>query len=137
MTDGRMKYERWVVGAAPRKWTADCDEVPGGTISQPVSSPNRQDPVCLVVSALNVWKAEEKIDMFARLIADAPATSLCLDLVSAGLARIERSETWSITEFCFNGIRYDVSGGWSSVVDLIGWDRARAALAMARGLSDD
>ena len=70
----------------------------------------------------------------ARLIAAAPAYKLALDMLMAGVARIERSPTCSFVEFCFDGLRYPVNGDdYGRVLDVIGWDKARAALVNAKG----
>lgn len=67
----------------------------------------------------------------ARLIAAAPAMAIALQMISEGLARIERSGT--LREFCFDGIRYVMNGDWNALIDVIGWDRARAAIDKAGG----
>lgn len=63
----------------------------------------------------------------AHLIAAAPAQALILEMLCAGVARIEK---W---EFCFDGIRYSHGNDWNLVLDIIGWDRARAAIKRALG----
>lgn len=68
----------------------------------------------------------------ARLIASAPAQSLILDMLALGIARLERNGP--LVEFCFNGMRYVASDcDWREIIDVIGWDRARAAIAKATG----
>ena len=65
----------------------------------------------------------------ARLIAAAPAMEMALDLIACGAARIERSGR--LVEFCFDGIRYSHNGDWGALIEVVGWDRARAAIARA------
>lgn len=68
----------------------------------------------------------------ARLIASAPAMELALRMVSAGIARIERSQTSPLVEFCFAGLRYVVSGGdWHGLIRTIGWKDCVEAAAKA------
>lgn len=67
----------------------------------------------------------------ALLISAAPAMDLALQLISEGIARIERVGT--LREFCFDGIRYVMNGDWNALIDVIGWDRARAAIEKATG----
>ena len=64
----------------------------------------------------------------ARLIAAAPAMSLALEMITAGVARIEFECSGQFVEFCFDGIRYSHNGDWNAMLDVIGWDRARAAV---------
>lgn len=65
----------------------------------------------------------------AHLIAAAPAMALVLDLLRLKLARFEPGE------FCFNGLCYSISlpNDWVALIDVIGWDSARAAIAKAYG----
>lgn len=42
-----------------------------------------------------------------------------------GRARVER--TGSVREFCFNGMRYSITGDWEVLVNIIGWAEATAA----------
>jgi hypothetical protein len=68
----------------------------------------------------------------AHLSAAAPAMALALDLITYGLARIERSTTCpSLIEFCINGLRYSLDGDWNRLLDVIGWDKARDLIAKA------
>jgi hypothetical protein len=67
----------------------------------------------------------------ASLIAAAPAMDMVLSLVALGMARIERSASGALVEFCFKGIRYCHNGDWSALIDVVGWDRCRQALAEA------
>lgn len=67
----------------------------------------------------------------ARLIAAAPAMDLALSMIACGIARIERCGR--LEEFCFDGIRYCINDDWNALFDVIGWDKARAALAKATG----
>lgn len=64
-----------------------------------------------------------------NLIEAAPAMKLALDLICAGRARIER--TGKLMEFCFDGIRYCMNGDWNALISVVGWDKARAAIAKA------
>ncbi len=66
----------------------------------------------------------------ARLMAAAPAMELVLALISHGLARIER--VGSLVEFCFDGLRYINHGDWNATLGVIGWDKARDAIAKAK-----
>jgi hypothetical protein len=59
-----------------------------------------------------------------HLITAAPAMELALKLIEIGAARIERSG--SLSEFCFDGIRYVMNGDWNALIGVIGWDRAQA-----------
>lgn len=61
----------------------------------------------------------------AKLIAEAPAMALCLELIRIGEAQIEGG-----FEFCFRGIRYPIHAEypWTAVLDSIGWDKARKAV---------
>lgn len=63
----------------------------------------------------------------AILIAEAPAMDLALQLIACGAARIERSPSGRLNEFCFDGIRYCLNGDWNALFDVIGWDKAIAA----------
>lgn len=76
--------------------------------------------------------SNEERDANARLIADAPAMSICLEMISLGIARIERSKC-GFTEFCFDGIRYMTGENWAHTLKGIGWETARAAIAKAKG----
>lgn len=72
-------------------------------------------------------------DANARLIAAAPAMDMALEMIACGAARIER--IGSLTEFCFDGIRYSHNGDWGAMMNVIGWGKARAAIAAATGES--
>ena len=67
----------------------------------------------------------------ARLIAAAPAMELALSMISCGVARIERCGR--LEEFCFDGIRYCLNGDWNALFNVIGWNKAHAAIAKATG----
>jgi hypothetical protein len=61
-----------------------------------------------------------------------PARELALTLLTLGLARIERSpHVPDLAEFCFDGLRYHINGDcdWVRLLSVIGWGRARAAIA--------
>lgn len=67
-------------------------------------------------------------DANARLLAAAPAMNLILRLVQSGAARFDPSTR----EFCFNGLQFGAtSREWTRILNAVGWDRARAALARA------
>lgn len=57
------------------------------------------------------------------LRAQAPAMLMALELISLGLARIERSG--QLQEFCFNGLRYILNGNWTDLINVIGWDKVQ------------
>jgi hypothetical protein len=67
----------------------------------------------------------------ARLMSAAPAQAILLDLLQQGLATIAEGEIE------FDGVMYwfdHSSSDWATqVVDAIGWDHARAAIAEASG----
>lgn len=67
----------------------------------------------------------------ARLIAAAPAMDLALQMLTLGVSRLEING--SLQEFCFNGIRYCLNGDWDALLNCIGWNEARAAIAQATG----
>lgn len=67
----------------------------------------------------------------AHLFAAAPAMELALALICVGAARIEQCGT--LVEFCFDGLRYSHNGDWTALLNCIGWDKARAATAKAKG----
>lgn len=76
-------------------------------------------------------RPDGSLDANARLLAAAPAMDIVLRMLSLGIARIERSATAPLVEFCFNGMRYSVGGDWNGTVGVIGWDRCRAVIAKA------
>lgn len=86
--------------------------------------PTRSNP-------LGTKTSEAELEAIATLISSAPAMDLALKLLSLGCARIERSG--SLVEFCFGGFRYCMNGDWTALMDVIGWERARAAIAKATG----
>jgi hypothetical protein len=67
----------------------------------------------------------------ARLVAESPAMTIALEMIACGAARYEREGT--LREFCFDGLRYSVRDNWNALFDLIGWDKALAAIAKAKG----
>lgn len=71
-----------------------------------------------------VSSAHEEAD--AQLMAQAPAMDLMLCLIRENIAWFN-----PVTgEFCFDSLRYTTEDrNWTGVLDIIGWDRARAALA--------
>ena len=70
----------------------------------------------------------------ARLIAAAPAMDMVLQMISLGIAGIQRSSTTNLVEFCFDGLRYSATNGdWSRVIDAVGWDRCRKAIQKVSG----
>lgn len=81
------------------------------------------------------WALEQQ-HANAQLLTAAPAMEMALSLISWRLARIERSTTCpTLVEFCFDGIRYCLNGDWGALINVIGWDRARAAIASAEAKS--
>lgn len=72
----------------------------------------------------------------ARLIAASPSMEIVLRMLSLGIARIERSETCALVEFCFDGLRYAVSDGdWTRLISAIGWNNCESAIAKAEGVT--
>jgi hypothetical protein len=70
----------------------------------------------------------------ASLIAAAPAYKLILDMIGAGVARLEKSQHCKLVELCFAGMRYCVTDGdYERILDCIGWDKAQAAISKAEG----
>jgi len=67
----------------------------------------------------------------AFLIREAPAMHLALQMILAGVARLERKG--GLDEFCFGGMRYVLTEDWTKVLRTIGWTRAREAVAKATG----
>lgn len=66
----------------------------------------------------------------AKLFAAAAAMEVALELLTLGLARIERSSVCpTLVEFCFNGLRFSMNGDWNGLIGIVGWDKARAAIA--------
>lgn len=67
----------------------------------------------------------------AKLIAEAPAMELILQMVSCGAAN------FSGGGLCFNGLCYSTScasnNEWHHILDLIGWENARQAVEEHRG----
>ena len=61
------------------------------------------------------------------------AMELVLALLHRGAARIERSQYADLTEFCVDGLRYEIGDAdWLHLIDCIGWERA-AKLAAKEG----
>lgn len=72
--------------------------------------------------------SRQKIEANARLVSNAPAMSLALEMIRVGVARFETSTG----EFCFGGLRYMVSdGNWTGLFDLIGWIKAERSVIEA------
>lgn len=72
----------WFIGAAERKWHAQSDEAPGGTVCVTVSARNLADPVALVVGAYAIHGIEKLVEAHATLIATCP------DLLQEHLNRV-------------------------------------------------
>lgn len=51
---------------------------------------------------------------------------LILSMLAASIARFEG------IEFCFNGLRYSHDHDWTRIMNVIGRDKAKSALKMAR-----
>ena len=68
-----------------------------------------------------------------KALEESAAMRLALDLIAAGVAEIQRDVT---TRFVYHdGIGATssyVDLGWSKIIEFIGWDRAREALAAAK-----
>lgn len=74
------------------------------------------------VHLAGVWSEQD-----AELIADAPAAKLALDMICAGVARIDGGG------FHFAELSFEIGVvRWSAMLDVIGWSRCREALAAAR-----
>lgn len=85
-----------------------------------------------LIARCDTNKPQAENEANARLIAAAPAQALILEMLALGLARFERSRT--LLEFCFGGLRCACSDrDWTAVVSVIGWERAREAVAEGRG----
>jgi hypothetical protein len=70
----------------------------------------------------------------ARLIAAAPAQSIVLDLLRHGLATLSDGDL--VLHDPMDGMVYafdDACPDWTAVVDAIGWDKAIAVIARAKG----
>lgn len=80
---------------------------------------------------------DETNEANARLMASAPAMDLALSLIACGAARIEpaRGEPGQngVRAFCFDGSRYILDGDWNALLEVIGWDKAIAAVENAQG----
>lgn len=56
--------------------------------------------------------------------------SMILELLTLGLARIEKSSTTDLVEFCFQGLRYPCTDrDWPTLIRTIGYDNIQAVLA--------
>jgi hypothetical protein len=72
---------------------------------------------------------KEQAEANARLIAAAPAQAIILDLIQQGLMTLAEGEAE------FDGVMYWFDArqpDWRALVDGIGWDTARTAIAAAR-----
>lgn len=70
----------------------------------------------------------------ARLIEEAPAMAVALQLVERGLARVVVSDS-GFVEFVFSHLAYSLSESadrWSRVIEAIGWPRVYEALGAVR-----
>lgn len=57
------------------------------------------------------------------------AMETVLLLLTTGLARIEKSRTVDLAEFCFQGLRYPCTdGNWRGLVELIGMNKILSAI---------
>lgn len=96
--------------------------------------PHVTDQYCNAIADCAVGEMEALGDEEnATLISAAPAMHLILELVRLGVARFETSRTQGFCEFCFDGIRHYWHDHFDYAVlcDSVGWDRLRAALALA------
>lgn len=60
---------------------------------------------------------------------ETEAATALLELIANGAARIERSSSGKLVEFCFGGIRYPLTErGWRGVAHQVGWRKISAAL---------
>lgn len=84
-----------------------------------------------IASVGNIDDSREQTEANAHLICTAPAMDIILSLLTLKLARIEKSGR--LSEFCFEGLRYILNGDWNQLVNVIGWDKAREAIAKAEG----
>lgn len=76
---------------------------------------------------LNQREVTESI--LARCANERKAAMLALNLIMAGVARIEPSTK----EFCFNGLRYSVrDADWAGVINVIGETKVLNAIRDAR-----
>ena len=83
--------------------------------------------ICFVETTLGQAAADEAN---SRLIATAPAQTIVIDLLRYGLATVTDGDLE------FDGVMYwfdDQRPDWAALVDAIGWDYARAAIAKAKG----
>jgi hypothetical protein len=105
-----------------RPWEANCRDGALKVRGPATAKKYRQREVCRVYGANHAT---------VELVVNAPAMALALEMVACGVARLERTGT--LTEFCFDGLRYSVHGQWSALMDMIGWDFAHAAIEKAKG----
>jgi hypothetical protein len=71
----------------------------------------------------------KKTEKAARLISAAPSMSVLLELLALGKARIEKSKTTDLCEFCFQGLRYSCTErDWAILTGIIGIDKIEATL---------
>jgi len=77
-----------------------------------------------------VNKLQDARDGLRRIGAEHDAMKMALDLIAAGVARIERLSP-EVSEFCFQGLRYcrNTTAPWSDTIGAIGWQRCVSALA--------
>ena len=103
----------------PGPWSVQGDIDDGITV---ISEPCLDEHVCQVFGG-------DALEANASLIAAAPAQRIVLDLLQLGLATIDEGELE------FDGVMYWFDHRcphWATaVVDAIGWDHARAAIAEA------
>ncbi len=69
----------------------------------------------------------------ANLMADAPAMLLALRMLELGVATLQAAPLSRVPVFTFEGVGhfFPSSGDWTKLFDLIGWNRARAAVDAA------
>ena len=57
------------------------------------------------------------------------AMETVLELLASGLARIKKSKTSELVEFCFQGLRYPCTDrNWQSVIETIGYNKIASVI---------
>lgn len=110
-----MNFERWGLSNATPTFCPFGDVWPGGVDQKAVQF------------ALGKKGCSQKINHpVAQAIEEVPAMMLALELIAAGLARIEPATR----EFCFDGLHFGMSSptNWTRIINCIGWKNAVAAL---------
>jgi len=77
--------------------------------------------------------AKAEIEERIPLIAATSPMDMLLSLLASGEARIEKSKTTILVEFCWRGIRYPCSDcDWAELVKTIGYEKIEAAIVAAK-----